>query len=259
MSTLYHIDFEVPAWGETGPPVAWGGYRERMLAMGPVTYHRLRDAGSVAIDEMGSHPGTHVGVSWDGGDAGGGPLGYDPGATPSYDGVGSYTQAAGVYPVLGGAPRSIVAWVRFDKASLSGSFRRIAGWGRGQVHPEDDRKDCVLRVRDTGRVSFEAYWCWVSGTAEVGDDRWHMIAASYPGGPMSGTKLYVDGVVDPVAEGFLSHLSLNTQPFRPLSIGGPGLQYTGRIAEVATFSKAVTGAEIASLYRVARGGGWPGG
>lgn len=85
--------------------------------------------------------------------------------------------------------------------------------------------------------------------AIVNDGTWHHIAVTYSGsGVLSGVTGYVDGASKARSLN-VDALSATTLTGAPVKLGAhDAVFYTGQLDECAVYNRAITGAEVASLY-----------
>ena len=223
------------AWVTLGTPAY--GYPAQVVADGAVGYWRLGESsGTTAADRSGHGlDGTVVGgVSWQ---AGGAPADGDSGAT--FDGSTGfvYVSPAALLDIT--KQITLEAWV---KSTGTGGWQRLVGKGTngsewdlwisplGQAH---------VQLGSTTRI-------WeLTGTTVITNGEWRHVVATWDG---TTTNIYVDGVLD--ASGWLSG-TLVSNPSNRLEIGRDPLRefYTsGGLDEVAVYSQALTGAQVARHY-----------
>ena len=147
------------------------------------------------------------------------------------------------------ADLSIDAWIKtnemgrntltlVDKRVISGA--NVTGY---VVYLFNGRLGCQLGVGGAGQDATN-----LSG--DLRDGQWHHIAITVARTSVTGGKGYVDGVqtgtFNPTAR------SGNLTNSNPLKIGehetAPVASFIGAIDEVELFSRAITGAEVASIY-----------
>jgi hypothetical protein len=173
----------------------------------------------------------------------------------SFDGVNDYVQAAGGSAVqFVDEDFSIDAWVKTGVGNGIQPIvdkRLVAGWVNGyRMYLDDGYLAATLATReDPGQVDF------VSGppTAYVADNQWHHVAAVFGRqGPNPGVRLYVDGVrVAAFAPAKPGRIFNGTAPLligRSANLGGPLAYFQGQIDEVEIFRRALTSADVQSLY-----------
>jgi len=154
----------------------------------------------------------------------------------------------GKCPVDHDCPRSLVAWVK------TGQRDKGTVWALG-------RDDYCLYVNDgVLELGVRDAYLRVSGAPSLNDQAWHHIAAVYPGGPatLAGVTLYVDGKraeVDTNVPG----KRIRTSPCGEICVGasqaGEENPYHGSLDDLGLWVRALSDAEIASLYAAGSDGG----
>jgi len=113
MTTLAHIDFQVPDWGEwPAPPTARPGYRGAVLSDGPLAYWRLGEASidQPVLDASGhEHHAAYTGQPLPGVD---GPLRWDRDTAVHLDGDTAAIQLPDSLVIPAGSPISVSLWAR---------------------------------------------------------------------------------------------------------------------------------------------------
>ena len=82
------------------------------------------------------------------------------------------------------------------------------------------------------------------------NDQWYHVAFVYDGheaAPLR-TRIYVDGVLDSVHASASSSLAPNTEDIQVGGLPGGGEPFVGKLDEVAIWTRALSAAEIASVY-----------
>ena len=215
-----------------GAPGAPGEFPETNL----LAYYRLDETtGSVLNDATGQHAGTNYGATTDSAGVLGTSYSFSGDASTSFTYSDLYF-GAGTYAGL-----SIQAWVNTTDTdggivtSRNGFNGTLVGLmiGSGNGSPS---------FFVSGQES-------ISGTTSINDGQWHHLVGVFDGA--TGTKsLYVDGVpvsgstslatINPLTDFYLGwDADNNIEPTRYL---------IGRIDEVGIWSRALTAAEVTTLY-----------
>lgn len=232
------------------PPAGDGGsdadaapldYKGNVLLDGPVAYYRLQDtSGTVVHDEMGAHDGTYKGPYQLG------QAGLATGMTSVRFSNYARFDADSVAKLPAGtfASYTIEAFVSSEvPAGVSGfvwTFENAAGTGGPGLWIDDATR--AVRVNAKGAV--------YSSTKVFADTTWHHVVMTYESG--LGT-VYIDGAQDgtwAVTTPGPDRTTFIVGVTEVAGDGGPGLNdpFTGRIAEVAIYAKALSAARVAAHY-----------
>jgi hypothetical protein len=159
-----------------------------------------------------------------------------------FDGFGDYAVITNFTGITGTAPRTCAAWVKTTSPANIG----VIGWG-----PNTTGNKWTFLL-EGGNPRLEITGGWVQASRFVNDGQWHHIACTFTndGTPdATDVKLYIDGTPETVLSSQSSQ-SLNTLPWNPVTIGNDVQQrlFQGTIDEVHIYNRALSAAEIASLY-----------
>jgi len=125
-----------------------------------------------------------------------------------------YIQIENWNGIAGSSSRSCTAWIKFS--STTGLDKVIASWGA-----EADGQKWMFRVGSTNRLEVGAWNGYIRGTTDLGDGRWHHVAAVLSADnntTVSDVKLYVDGVME-LATCFNPDRLINTANTETVYIG----------------------------------------
>lgn len=228
---------------ESGPPRA--GYRDAVLADGPVAYYRLGDDGAAAVDETGAHAGTYVGAVTHAKGA----IAGDDDRAAVFDGA-SFVDLGDMLPFVERAPYTLEAWIA---PSSSGDTqcavaRNISLGGSGStdgyaVYTFGSPLSLSASRYIDGNEQEAAFDGFASGT-------FTHVVATYDG---SAIALYVSGelVATRASIGriasFSNHLTIGA------SRGGTTCFMRGAIDEVAVYDKALSSERVRAHHRVGIG------
>jgi glucose/arabinose dehydrogenase/PKD repeat protein len=223
-------------------------YSDVVLADNPIAYWRLGEAsGTVADDLVGSQNGTYVntptlgvpGVTGDGNSA-------IRLATPDdeYVNVSSLKTAP--------ANLSIELWVNSNGNANSGVG--LAGWWDA----DDDRAQIYWPTTTELRIGIQngagtTAPLVVSGLTALADSNWHHIVATQDG---TSTRLYLDGALvgGPLARTWTGSTFAGNFEVGQYA-GTSGSPANASVDEVAVYSHALSGAEVAEHYAARNGTG----
>lgn len=220
-----------------------GSYESWILADQPLGYWPLNEkSGAVAFDVAGGHNGTYVG-----------------GVTPGQAGVPLFGFGAGNYSALFNGTSgyvdipegpfnltnsmTVMAWVN---VSVPTHFTGIVG------HGDSSWRMSVNTSGEPGGSDGNSSGDATSSTSIAGSN-WHMLAYTYSGvtNVANDGALYVDGVLKANnTVGALSGNSLDVWIGGAPDYGTSRL-LSGKIAQVAVFTNALSAAQLQKLYNVA--------
>ncbi|MGY1595206.1 PKD domain-containing protein, partial [Geodermatophilus sp. SYSU D00708] len=241
------VDVAAATGGQTTKP-----YADVVRADAPSSYWRLGETtGSAAADAMNRAPLT-VGSGVTKGAAGA--LTGDTNRAYSFNGSATATLATSS---AAAAPNTFTEEGWFQTTSTTGG--RIMGYanaksGSSSTYDRQVWLDAQGRVNFTVNVRF-LFWNLpqtITSSTPVNDGKWHHVAASMSS---AGMVLYVDGKQVGTRSDVTSGQSYNGY-FRVGSdkaIGGSST-FTGRIDEVAVYTKALSAAQVAAHATAATGG-----
>ncbi len=196
---------------------------------GLLAYWRFDEtSGTNATDSVGGHNLTFsTAPTWAAGK-------LNNGAT-----FASSNKATATWGLLqGAAPRTLSAWV---KTTTAGSYTKVLGFGNytsGSVNAFD----LCLNAGTAGLCSNSTTYN-VLPTANYSDGNWHLLTATYDG---ATARTYFDGVLS----GSLAATWATTSTVIQAS-GDPAYssgEYTGGIDEAGVWNRALSAAEIATLF-----------
>ncbi|MGL5810630.1 MAG: PKD domain-containing protein [Nocardioides sp.] len=151
---------------------------------------------------------------------------------------------------LAAAPNEFTTAIWFKTTATTGG--RLIGYGVSNSGTSSTH-DRLLYLRDDGRLVFGVYpnaEQRVTSTDSYRDGTWHFAVASLS--PTAGMKLYVDGALvgtnpNTGAQNFLGYWRVGSDT---VWSGSSARTFTGSLDEAAIFSRALTDAEIAELWRL---------
>ncbi len=229
-------------------------YARTVLADAPANYWRLGDTTATVNTWTGANPGTSTGVTR----AVPGGISGDADGALLLTGASTSSAASGTAENATNAV-SVESW--FKTTTQRGG--KIVGFGSSRTGASATH-DRQIVMGDDGRLTFgvnpRAIKTITSPTA-YNDDRWHHVVATLG---QSGMSLYVDGAL--VASD--SKVSTGQGPYSGYwRIGGDALAgwtagatseyFAGSVDEVATYSRALTGADVARHYSFGATGAAP--
>jgi Concanavalin A-like lectin/glucanases superfamily/Bacterial Ig domain/PA14 domain len=161
-----------------------------------------------------------------------------------FDGNGeSVTINNGYLPPSGSASRTTTAWI---KTRSSGA---IIAWG-----PNAAGQKWIMRLESdqdhAGALRVEVGGGYVRGTKDLRDGQWHCVAAVLPRVVSPQTrdiKLFVDGVPEAVTALVPAPIKTDSAPVT-IGVDCQDRYFDGDIDEVHIYNRALSAAEIASLY-----------
>ncbi|GEM_PF-3199522 len=152
--------------------------------------------------------------------------------------------ARGALPV-DDAPRTATAWFKATRPRVDDTV--IFEYNSDRHDPPAPH--FVVFLRRDGRITAIA----VTTAAQFADEAWHMVAAVYDGAPSDLVHIYVDGQLD--ATGRVPW-PLVTRADATWKIGQGafgGSAFRGAINDVRVFERALSPAEVVSIYRCSAG------
>ena len=171
----------------------------------------------------------------------------------SFNGVNQWVQAANASNLnFGTGDLTIDAWVR---SSVTTGIQPIVS----KTFPDFElgymmylkQGRLAVRFADGGPLMGTEYWANTGPL--VADGAWHHVAATLQhAGSTPSTRLYVDGTPVFSAAPFVGNIT-NAEPLtigarNNVFLSGPDKFFTGEIDEVELFQRALSQAEVASLY-----------
>jgi len=207
-------------------------YFATCFALAPVSYWRLGESsGTVAVDAMGSNNGTYTNAPT---------LGATGALTGDTDTAVTFASASSQYVTIPHAaalhPGDVISISAWFKRATSGAAHAI--WSNGPT-------DALLWIFSDNHLYFsrEGVGNMFASTATITDTNWHHVVATKNG---ATTIVYYDGAV---MAGSGSNQTL-TDSGAASTIGrDSGSDYfNGTIDEPAIWNRALSAAEVATLY-----------
>jgi DNA-binding winged helix-turn-helix (wHTH) protein len=221
--------------------VAAVGWYAANSAPRPALVAHWRLDGAAAPEGGGARGGLERGSSvWIPGVAG---QAYAPGSLRS-----SLGGSGGDFP-SGNSARSITAWIKADQTLHDSAT--IFQYGNASEDPPG--QSAHLSLTPDGRLMFGTSWATglprLSGGPALTDGRWHMIAATYSGGPDNRAALFVDG--EPVsrlafAPGLATSDASQWRIGASLQSGGA---FRGAVDDIRLYRRELDAARIDALHR----------
>ena len=163
---------------------------------------------------------------------------------------------------LGDAPRTLAAWIRVPRQRDYQRYQTIAGWGDPTIGQAGKCELLLIRPRPGAptlvRLSFDQFL--FTGTTDLGDGRWHHVAAVYEGGfgeVRERVRLYVDGMPEALHPALTEVGDLPREPktreggfplvVGDLPVGQDRRTFQGLIDEVAVFEAPLDAARIRGM------------
>jgi hypothetical protein len=172
----------------------------------------------------------------------------------SLDGTDDYFETT-VASVSGSNPRTVEAWI---KTSTSSGNEPILSYGSRQT----DYAAWVV-THEGGIVAVRiqnANMVWAA--PGVNDGQFHHLAVVYPGGALSNSIAYVDGIALSLASSVNSTITPNTLTNNPVRIGTEvdlSGYFHGQIDEMTIYNRALTASEVAAVFSAGSEGKCKGG
>lgn len=147
---------------------------------------------------------------------------------------GNYIAATNYKGVLGGASRTIEAWIKTTGTELD-----IVYFGKN-VSGQKYR----FWINGSGQLRTEVNSGFAVGTTPVNDGQWHHVAMVQNGSNTNQISFYIDGAQDNISS--VGALTINTQPDWDVNVGRSihGKYFKGTIADVRMWSTALSQANI---------------
>ncbi|WP_432978319.1 LamG-like jellyroll fold domain-containing protein [Dactylosporangium sp. CA-233914] len=239
-------------------------YQSAVQNLGPRGYWRLGEtsgatvATSEVIENQGADNGNYGNVTL----GGASPLPGSGMTSAAFNGTSSYMYVPSQELPFSGGYQSVSMWFKAapgDKGVLLGFAKDpvTAGSQTGGYTP-------ALYIGTSGKLYGE-FWMGsaqpIPSLAAVNDGNWHHVVLSGAG---STQRLYLDNVFQGSRDGTIDMLQYNTAttatfgagwwggtwPDEPAANGGPAVGwFKGSMAEVSTFDRPLSTANIASIYK----------
>ncbi|HLX70997.1 MAG TPA: LamG-like jellyroll fold domain-containing protein, partial [Verrucomicrobiae bacterium] len=159
----------------------------------------------------------------------------------------------------GNQPMSVAAWFRGNPSDAVGRFQEIVGHSDSGWRFGFDNNDGTRFNPGNGpELQFSSVNDVLLSGAFVNDGNWHFIAGVSDG---TNDSLYIDGLLVKTGTsvgavtGSTQDVILGGDPQylapQPLSIGGGGRWFDGSLAQVAFFTNALSGSQLAGIYNAA--------
>ena len=168
----------------------------------------------------------------------------------SFDGIDDRVVVAST-TALEPTELTIDAWIFIDPAAapvgdygIVGKYYSVGGLRGYEIFVDNEK--LVLRANTTNQT-------YAASTNNVIFGRWNHVAATIDS---TASKVYINGNLEGTGPG-VPGIEATNQPFVIGARGGdigPGAFFKGRIDEVEVFSRALSGAEIESIYRAGSAG-----
>lgn len=233
----YQIDADSVLTATGGAPVS-----AEILALQPLLYYRFDEAtGALVANNLGSAGNaadlTLAGVA----------TGVDGqiNTAVQFDDPADNAEAVGykAAPLAGANARTFMAWIKTDATNGT-----IVSYGTAALGQR-----MTLWVNAAGNLRVEVSGGGLDGNTVLTDGQWHHVAFTWDpadGNTINTGKLYVNGVAETLTAGAAQ--AVNTGTAEDLEIGHDWFAtrpFVGEIDEVAAFTRALSAAEIASIYQ----------
>jgi arylsulfatase A-like enzyme len=173
-----------------------------------------------------------------------------------FDGIDDQVNFPGMSLPTGAAERTFSCWIRTSSRSAP-EIQSIFSYGTNL-----QGRRFLIRLNNTPNVAsdqaarLDVHGGYVQGTRPLNDGQWHhlaMVVADHNGGGsvnVNETKLYVDGLLDPVADksGELVVTGASLVPALGGSNHHAGFNFQGSVDDLRIFPRALGDAEIAALH-----------
>ena len=186
------------------------------------------------LDSVGSNHGAlSNGVTYTAGEVG---------QAFNFDGTSGYFIAPDAGLPSGNAPRSVEFWMRYEAGATGNHPPFIYGGQSGSS------SFYVIVVGN--RLYIGSYGGGdTPGSTIATDGNWHHIALTHDGGT---ARMYVDGQLD--AQVVRTYNTLLSGAFYMGAIGTTGDRFKGQVDELAVYNRALSQAEIVSIYQAGSAG-----
>lgn len=230
----------------------WSVFTQKTQASGPVSYWQLDEtSGSTAADLVGSAPMSYVGSpsrGLAGAVTGGGK--YAIGLTGSAQGTATLAAAPASLDLRG--PISVMAWVKLPAGGGNTTNGRVVS----KYTFSNPGGVSYLMALDSTATSMRFLFDLTAGTPSrpvastpaPADGAWHFYVGTWDG---STVRIYKDGVAGGSATVTGAGQLVSTSS--RVTVGAPGFNESalGQMDEVAIWDRALTPAEITTLYAAA--------
>jgi hypothetical protein len=237
MADSYQIDADSVLNASGSAPVS-----AEVLALQPLLYYRFDEAaGSLIADNLGS-AGDAADLTLTGVTTG---VEGQINSAVQFDAPADNAEAVGykAAPLAGANARTFMAWIKTEAGNAT-----IVSYGSNTLGQR-----LTLWVNAAGNLRVEVSGGGLDGNTVLTDGQWHHVAFTWDptdGNTINTGKLYVDGVAETLTAGGTQ--AVNTGTAEDLEIGHDWFTtrpFVGEIDEVAAFTRALSAAEIASIYQ----------
>jgi hypothetical protein len=206
-------------------------YYETVLALGPVGYWRLGDAGATAVDEMGVNNGSFAG-------------------SPTKGVTGAIAGDTNKAITLAGSPAKVSindnnALDLGDTFTINAWISKAGSGNRGIVCKGAGAYYLRLNTADTISLLKDGTAMLATSTGTVGAG-WHMVTATKA---TTAVHVYIDGV-DLTDNPVTATACVDTATALDFGrdISGDAEYFVGSLDEITLWNRALTVAEVLSLY-----------
>ncbi len=226
-------------------------YATQVLAQGPNSYWRLGETnGSTSLlDASGNgHTATAQGTGLVLGVAGPQSPAYpqfeSSNTAAQFNGASNYLSAGTAASLAGTNDFTVSAWIQTTANTAGVVIQQRDPSGPGYVG------EYQLAVNAGGTLNFFLYgsggYQFNFATKQaVNDGQWHTVMAERSGG--TNCYLYIDGALAAATNGAMQALSNNIITYIGRDVRNANNNFNGQIDEVAIFTRALTGSQIAQL------------
>ncbi len=192
-----------------------------------------------ANDALGADNGVATGITWGAGKLG--QCGIFPGSNPSGIAIASALNFQTV-------DWTLAAWIKTTTAGAMVLFETF-GWLGGSSYA-----GWVVETDASGLINlytgFGGGITTLTGVTPINDGNWHHVAVTMDSAASYKRSIYVDGVLDATASGLSYQLSTSVTTLIGVNaaVTGGSAWWNGRLDEILHYSRALSGAEIASHW-----------
>jgi hypothetical protein len=167
------------------------------------------------------------------------------------NGIDQYATIVGYKGITGTAARTSIIWF---KTNVLNTAYRLLGWGTASIGSKWNISLDSTTYRARVELAGGAAVTCNSGTQNVADTNWHMVAATVPAnGTANDIKIYIDGNLITDVTILSGATAINTASNADVSFGAsivdavPGY-LNGNIAVAQIYNRALTAAEVSQNY-----------